>query len=854
MNIDTYKENISRIAQYLHSGEKKDDELKLGLEYEHIITESATEESVDYFNEHGIKTILEELSPLYDERVVVDKALCGLKRKGVSVSIEPAGQLEFSIDPYSEIKEILDEYEKAFSELNEILCKYSLKAVYLGYHPVSRIDELQLVPKKRYEYMYSYFKQTGKLGDNMMKGSASVQISIDYTDEKDFSVKLKLAEILGLFFAFMFDNTPIFEGEKAPGMMRTRIWDDTDSSRCGLINGSLCNDFGYEAYARYIYNSPSLYTLKDKEYSYTADKPLYEVFKDKLMDEDEIVHALGMVFPNVRAKRYLEIRYVDCVPKQYAMGYIALIKNIFYNKDILAAYSKKFENFDASQYADTKAELMKNGWDAKVFNTDAHSFAEKLIYEVGKNAGEDRKYIQPCKKIVDNKLLLREERFFDMYDNLLEKQYMQLIKKERTTLCEELRPLRDNFAREALLYAHQEIKYLLCPKIITKKAQEDFRAIAEKTYDILAKVTEHYIKDKAYRQLFAFSSELEELIVSPCSYMHTIPIMRADIFYDEASGDFKFCEINTDGTSAMKENLDVSEAFLKTSVNKEFISSVPLESYDVIDALIDEILEVYAQSGGSAKRPTVAITDFTESATIPEFELIKQAFEKRGINAIVADVRQFSFKKEYLYFADKKIDIIYRRAVTDEIMRKNNEIEEFIKALKGSKTCIVGHTKTQIAHNKIIFSVLFRPETMSFLSKEENDFIQAHVPFTTALKNGNYDYNDVLLNKDNWVIKPSDMYGAKDVCVGLEFSDEQWKSVLQDGIKNGFLLQKYCNPYKNENMYFDDDEQLIKDEFNNLTGLYIFGGHLAGVYSRASVKNIISGPTGGFTVCSLKEK
>lgn len=438
-----------------------------------------------------------------------------------------------------------------------------------------------------------------------------------------------------------------------------------------------------------------------------------------------------------------------------------------------------------------------------------------------------------------------------MHNKSLEERYIKLIKNDKQNLFTQLDGVRDIFAREALLYAHSEIKFLLCPKIITKKMQEDFRAISEMTYRILAKVTEKYIEDASYRKLFGFDAELESLILSPCSFTHTIPIMRADIFYNEETGDFKFCEINTDGTSAMKENADVSEAFSSTEVCKDFMREQPLYAYDVFDSVTDEILAAYAQSGGTLKRPTVAIADFTESATIPEFEAIRQVFEAKGIKAIVADVRQFTFKKNYLYFADKKIDIIYRRAVTDEIMQKKDEIEDFMKALEGSKTCIVGHTKTQVAHNKTVFGVLYHPETKKFLSEEEAAFIDAHIPFTTALKNGNYDYNEVLLNKDEWVIKPSDMYGAKNVCVGCEFTDAEWEKALKEGIKNDYLLQKYCTPYKSYNLYFDENGQLLSDSFNNMTGLYIFGGRFAGVYSRASVKGIISGTTGGFTVCSL---
>ena len=95
---------------------------------------------------------------------------------------------------------------------------------------------------------------------------------------------------------------------------------------------------------------------------------------------------------------------------------------------------------------------------------------------------------------------------------------------------------------------------LQIPKIYDRKTIDRFSEIVDTTYGIFEKVIRNYLEDSEYRKLFPFSKELEELILLPVPYPATVPICRIDIFYNEENGDFKFCEFNTDGTSAMNEN------------------------------------------------------------------------------------------------------------------------------------------------------------------------------------------------------------------------------------------------------------------------------------------------------------
>lgn len=65
-----------------------------------------------------------------------------------------------------------------------------------GYQVVSKISEIELLPKERYQHMFNYFKNKGRYAHNMMKGTAALHINLDYCNEEDFRKKIRTAYFL----------------------------------------------------------------------------------------------------------------------------------------------------------------------------------------------------------------------------------------------------------------------------------------------------------------------------------------------------------------------------------------------------------------------------------------------------------------------------------------------------------------------------------------------------------------------------------------------------------------------------------------------------------------------------------
>lgn len=407
--MNYYDINLKKFVDYFKNGIKQKEDKTLGVELEHFIVKENME-SVDYYEEHGVRYILEKLSPFFDEKVYKDGNLIGLSKNKSNISLEPASQLEISIGPFIKIADILEEYNYFLLKITPILKELNYKLVYSGYQPKSKVDNLNLIPKKRYEYMLDYFSSVGNHGKNMMKGSASTQVSVDYFSEEDFKNKFRLANIFSPLISLMTDNTFIFEGEEyKKNCIRVEIWNDVDKDRSMVVKDALNKDFGFEDYAKYILDAPAILIEDEQGNSiYTKDKKIKDIYKNREITKKDIEHLISMFFPDVRLKNYVEIRMADCMPMYYALSYAAIIKGIFYNEGAIKYFLDKFSFVKDKDVRIAKEEIIQNGYEAKVYGSYASDIIMEMIEIAKENLHEEEKEsVDLFYQLAKNKLTLK---------------------------------------------------------------------------------------------------------------------------------------------------------------------------------------------------------------------------------------------------------------------------------------------------------------------------------------------------------------------------------------------------------------------------------------------------------------
>jgi rRNA processing protein Krr1/Pno1 len=388
------------------------------------------------------------------------------------------------------------------------------------------------------------------------------------------------------------------------------------------------------------------------------------------------------------------------------------------------------------------------------------------------------------------------------------------------------------------IYVHT----LYMPKIFTKEMADYFKSISATMYKILKKVITEYEKNPEYRKLFGFDKRLEELILRPDRYKCKLPIARIDIFFNEDDFSFKFCEFNADGASAMNEDRELNIALSQTHAFKKFSKRYRTKTYNLFDSWVKEFMKIYNTSPEKKDNPHIAIVDFIHGHPETEFEQFKQTFINQGYSCEICNITDLKYENGALLSASgKQIDVIYRRAVTCDIMEKYDDVQPFINAVKDNAVCIIGDFKTQVIHNKVVFKVLHNKMTRTFLTDEEIDFVEEHIPYTVSLTKENCRINNVLKNKNAWVIKPEDSYASKGVYAGVEFdNDADWKKAVLQNIDNSYLLQEYCTPYETTNIDLLYDKNAEYKKYSNITGLFLYNGKFSGIYTRIAKNSIIS--------------
>ena len=196
-----------------------------------------------------------------------DGNIIALKRDKAQITLEPGGQIELSGEPCDTIHCTYGEFTQHIRELLEVSEPLDIVFLGLGMQPVSRIDEIEWVPKKRYRIMGPYMPKVGKLGQRMMKQTATVQTNFDYLDEKDAMAKFRTGMGLAPLLIAMFANSPISDGRlNGYRSFREHIWTDTDRSRSGLLRFAFLPDVSFANYVEYALDVPMYFIVRHHDY------------------------------------------------------------------------------------------------------------------------------------------------------------------------------------------------------------------------------------------------------------------------------------------------------------------------------------------------------------------------------------------------------------------------------------------------------------------------------------------------------------------------------------------------------------------------------------------------------------
>ena len=422
-----------------------------------------------------------------------------------------------------------------------------------------------------------------------------------------------------------------------------------------------------------------------------------------------------------------------------------------------------------------------------------------------------------------------------------QKMYLEMVINNQERYLDDYQKTVERVANSTAIYKNKPVPFLYNPMFFSRMEEEDLKWIGSMIMEIGESVTDRFIQDQDFRKKFGFPDFIERMILRENRYGVHVPVGRFDVFYKDRDN-FKFCELNTDGSSAMNEDNTIGDILLRSRALEDFGRKYDLRNPELIKCWVKESISIYGEWDETGKKPNVAIVDFKESGTSAEFQLFKEAYENQGFSCIIADPRDLEYRDGGLYHKDYRIDLIYRRIVTFELIEKYDQVEDFVEAYMDDAVCVVGTIRSQVIHNKIFFKILHDQDTLDGLREDQREFVKRHIPFTGLFKGEEEVFQKVLKNKDRYIVKPLDMNASQGVYPGRDFDREKWESILRDTFDRDYIYQEFVDPHKRDFVYYEDG-RFKAESLGSIVGIFMYNRHYRGLYTRLGKNNIISGVT-----------
>jgi glutamate--cysteine ligase len=381
-------ENRRQLIEYFVAGNKPKAKWRMGTEHEKFGFDRATMKPLPYEGKTGIRAMLEGLTRFGWEPVTEGNNAIALLRKGANITLEPGGQLELSGAMLETVHETSDENEQHISEVKTVADEMGAGFIGLGFAPEWKREDFDWMPKGRYKIMRDYMPKKGKLGIDMMLRTCTVQTNLDFESEADMVKKFRVSLALQPLATALFANSPFKEG-KDTGFKsyRSQIWTDTDPDRCGMLPFVFEDGFGFERYVDYMLNVPMYFVYRDGKYIDASGQDFKDFLKGKLAARpgelpsvNDWADHITTAFPEVRLKRYLEMRGADSGPLPMLSALPALWVGLLYDQGALDAAWDVVKGWSVADHDFLRRETPKTGL--------ATQFKGRALAELGREVVE----------------------------------------------------------------------------------------------------------------------------------------------------------------------------------------------------------------------------------------------------------------------------------------------------------------------------------------------------------------------------------------------------------------------------------------------------------------------------------
>ena len=383
-------ESRDALVAWLEAGCKPAGPLRIGTEHEKIPFYRANHSPVPYGGDKGIRALLEGMRKRLGWDGIEDGGnLIGLydPNGGGAISLEPGGQFELSGAPLDDAHATADELDRHLTVARSVAEPLGIGFLALGMSPKWSLAETPIMPKHRYAIMARYMPKVGTRGLDMMFRTATVQVNLDFMSEKDMVAKMRVGLALQPAITALFANSPFTDG-KLNGLLsaRSEIWRHTDAARTGMLSFVFEPGMGFERYVDYALDVPLYFLKRGGNYQDVAGASFRDLLAGRLRQAPgeratiaDWANHLSTIFPEVRLKRYLEMRGADVGPPERIVALAALMAGLYYNPDALGSAEALIEGWSAEDRQKLRDDAPLLGLAAEARGRDLRSVALDML-------------------------------------------------------------------------------------------------------------------------------------------------------------------------------------------------------------------------------------------------------------------------------------------------------------------------------------------------------------------------------------------------------------------------------------------------------------------------------------------
>jgi glutamate--cysteine ligase len=420
----------AELIEWIAKGEKPESDFRLGTEHEKFPFRVADHTPVPYEGPRGIRAILDGMESLLGwEPIMEGDHPIGLAdvTGGGAISLEPGGQFELSGAPVATLHETCSELRAHLAQVKEVARPLGIGFMGLGHSPLWSRAETPVMPKGRYAIMKAYMPKVGTRGLDMMFRTCTVQVNLDFSSEADMVKKLRVSLALQPLATALFAASPFTEGKlNGYRSMRSEIWRDTDNNRAGMLHFAFEDGMSYERYVDWALDVPMYFVKRGDTYHDVSGASFRDLLTGDLKQMpgtratiSDWANHMSTLFPEVRLKRYLEMRGADAGPSAMLVAQSAFWVGLLYDRNALDAAFDLIKPWTAAQRQQLRDDVPKLALRAEIAGRPLRDIAAQVLAlaAAGLKAralldpqGRDETlFLDPIRPIVDSGRTLADE-------------------------------------------------------------------------------------------------------------------------------------------------------------------------------------------------------------------------------------------------------------------------------------------------------------------------------------------------------------------------------------------------------------------------------------------------------------